>query len=117
MKIKILVLFITAFTLSTTISLAQEKSSNIIKLENRITNSVEVGIDGMACQEGCADKIASNLKEKDGVISADISFDNKNGLIVFDPSLISIDEVKSIITGTKVKDYKYTINSVTPQAN
>jgi len=117
MKLKILVLSITAFILSTTISLAQEKSNVIAKLENRITNSIEIGIDGMACQEGCADKITSNLKEKDGVISADINFDNKNGLIVFDPTLISIEEVKSIITGTKVKDYKYTINSVTQQDN
>ncbi|MEP2280700.1 heavy metal-associated domain-containing protein [Maribacter sp.] len=117
MKFKILVLFISVFTLSTSISLAQEKSNFTTKLENRITNSVEIGIDGMACQEGCADKIASNLKERDGVISADISFDNKNGLIVFDPTLISIEEVKTIITGTKVKDYKYTINSITTQDN
>ena len=117
MRIKILTLFISVFTLTTTVSLAQENPTSIIKLENRITKSVEIGIDGMACQEGCADKIASNLKEKDGVISADISFNNKNGNIVFDPSLISIEEAKTIITGTKVKNYEYTITSVTPQEN
>ncbi|MEP2058323.1 MAG: heavy metal-associated domain-containing protein [Maribacter litoralis] len=115
MKIKLLALFITVFTLSTAVSFAQDNTNGVIKLENRITKSVEIGIDGMACQEGCADKIASNLKEKDGVISADISFDNKNGNIVFDPSLISIAEVKSIITDTKVKDYNYTITSVNLQ--
>ncbi|SFR54230.1 heavy-metal-associated domain-containing protein [Maribacter stanieri] len=114
MKFKLLFLGLALFVLATNVSQAQESP---IKIENRITNTIVVNIDGMACQEGCADKIASNLKTNDGVISADISFENKNGIIVYDPSLISIEQVKSVITDTKVKDYNYTINSVKTQDN
>jgi copper chaperone CopZ len=117
MKFKILFLFTVFFNLAINVSFAQENNIEINKIDTEITNTVTVGIDGMVCQEGCADKIAENLKEKNGILSADVSFDNKNGIIVFNPTLISIEEIKSTITDTKVKNYIYTINSVNFQEN
>ncbi|WP_300023824.1 heavy-metal-associated domain-containing protein [uncultured Maribacter sp.] len=123
MKFKILILFITIFTISTSASFAQEGETlpNEILVGNSTT--ILLTIEGMACQEGCADKISSNLMETEGVVSSDINFKNKSGLITFDPNIITLEEVKTIITDTKVKDYAYTITStktitaVTPKNN
>ncbi|WP_291962308.1 heavy-metal-associated domain-containing protein [Maribacter sp.] len=123
MKFKILILFITIFTISTSASFAQEGETlpNEILVGNSTT--ILLTIEGMACQEGCADKISSNLMETEGVVSSDINFKNKSGLITFDPSIITTEEVKKIITDTKVKDYSYsitstkTITAINPQSN
>ncbi|SHJ47538.1 Copper chaperone CopZ [Maribacter aquivivus] len=117
MKFKVLFLFVTIFTLATNASLAQEDATLPAEIESSFSSTILVGIDGMACQEGCADKISSNLMETEGVVSSEISFENKNGLITFDPTIISIEEVKAVITNTKVKDYVYTINAITTKDN
>ncbi|APQ17061.1 heavy-metal-associated domain-containing protein [Maribacter hydrothermalis] len=113
MKINFLALSIFIFCISVATSTAQDNSSAIAIIENAKTTEVLIGIDGMACQEGCADKIALNLMEIKGVSSAEVSFDQKNGIVVFDPKLTSIEDLKSTITNTKVKECQYTINSVT----
>ncbi|MEP2237510.1 MAG: heavy-metal-associated domain-containing protein [Maribacter sp.] len=123
MKFKILILFVSIFTLTTQVSLAQEGETIIVEDLVSDSNTILLNIEGMACQEGCADKISSNLMESEGVVSSDISFKNKSGLITFDPNIITLEEVKTIITDTKVKDYAYTITStktitaVTPKNN
>tara|TARA_R110000744_G_scaffold193675_4_gene312534 strand:- start:117 stop:440 length:324 start_codon:yes stop_codon:yes gene_type:complete len=99
--------------LNTNILVAQDTSNTVAIIEPALSTVVILEIDGMACQEGCADKIASNLNETEGVISAKVSFKDKKGVIVFHPNLVSIEDLKSKITNTKVKDYVYTINSVT----
>jgi copper chaperone CopZ len=102
MKINLLLVNIIMLCLTVNILEAQDTSNTIAIIE----------IDGMACQEGCADKIASNLKETEGVISAEVSFKDKKGVVVFDQNLVSIEDLKFVITSTKVKDYEYIINSV-----
>ena len=101
------------FCLTANILVAQDGSNAISIIEPASSTAVTMEIKGMACQEGCADKIASNLKEKKGVISVDVSFKDKKGFIVFDSNLVSIEDLKSVITNTKVKDYEYIINAVT----
>ena len=117
MKFKVLFLFVTIFTLATNVSFAQEDDALPAEIINNIPNTVLVNIEGMACQEGCADKISSNLMETEGVVSSEISFENKNGLITFDPTIMTIEDIKAVITNTKVKDYTYTITSIIPQEN
>jgi len=123
MRFKILILFVTLFTLTSQATLAQEDDTLPTEVINSDSKTILIGIEGMACQEGCADKISSNLMESEGVVSSDISFKDKSGLITFDPNIITMEEVKRIITDTKVKDYVYTITSnktitaVTPQQN
>lgn len=88
-----------------------EKDTNI---ENgQMISTAIVGIDGMACQEGCADKIGLNLQNAPGVIAAEVSYEKKEALVKFDPEVVSISELESVITSTKVKTYVYTINSIT----
>lgn len=112
MKSKIVVLFIAMFTLVINNCLAQEGEALPAEILTNDNSTILVTIEGMACQEGCADKISSNLMDSEGVVSSEISFENKSGLISFDPTIITIEEVKAIITDTKVKDYNYTITSV-----
>ncbi|WP_179213189.1 heavy-metal-associated domain-containing protein [Maribacter sedimenticola] len=108
-------LFISFFILSalsfSDISAQESTSKIVMQTTNNITHAT-IAIDGMACQEGCANKIGANLKEAKGVLSADISFENKNGIIVFDPTVIGLEEIEHIITNTKVKNYVYTIKSI-----
>ena len=74
--------------------------------------SVVITIDGMACQEGCADVINANLKNTTGVTSTATSFETGKAIIEFNPKLVSIDTIKEVITETKVKDYVYSITDV-----
>ncbi|MGO4919333.1 heavy-metal-associated domain-containing protein [Maribacter sp. IgM3_T14_3] len=112
MKSKTVVLFIAMFTLVINNCLAQEGEALPAEILTNDSSTILVTIEGMACQEGCADQISSNLMDSEGVVSSEISFENKSGLISFDPTIITIEEVKAIITDTKVKDYNYTITSV-----
>ncbi len=74
-----------------------------------------ITIDGMACQEGCADTIKTNLEGIKGVRSTEVSYDKKEAVIAFDSNTVSIDDLKNTITDTKVKDYVYTIKTVVLQ--
>ena len=113
MKINFLLINILMLCLTANILVAQGTTNTVAVIEPASSTVVTIEIDGMACQEGCADKIASSLNETEGVISAEVSFKDKKGVIVIDSNLVSIEDLKSIITSTKVKDYLYTINSVT----
>jgi copper chaperone CopZ len=113
MKINYLFINNIILCLTTNILVAQDTSNTVAIIEPASSTAVIIEIGGMACQEGCADKIASNLNKKEGVISAEVSFKDKKGVIVFDPNLVSMEYLKSTITSTKVKNYEYTITSVT----
>lgn len=89
-------------------SMAQETTSDIKKV-----STVVIEVEGMACQEGCADKISANLNDAIGVSVAEVSYEAKEAIVEFDPNLINLDGIKAIITGTKVKEYIYTIGKTT----
>lgn len=74
--------------------------------------TVLITIEGMACQEGCADTIKMNLEDLKGVQSAEVSYDKKQAVVSFDKNTVSLDVLKNTITDTKVKDYNYTIKNV-----
>lgn len=89
---------------------AQDRVDTLSVLE--ADETAIITIEGMACQEGCADAIRSNLKNLSGVHSAMVSFASGQANIEFNPKEISLDSLKSVITATKVKDYIYTIKEV-----
>jgi copper chaperone CopZ len=99
---------LTALFFVSTLSLAQEG-----RTESEKITSVLIEVEGMACQEGCADKISSNLIGTPGITTADVSYLKKEALVKFNPNIISLSDIKSIITNTKVKDYTYTIVKTT----
>ncbi len=80
---------------------------------NKATTSIAtINIEGMACQEGCADTIQQNLVELEGVNSAEVSFDKGTAVVEFIPSSVTSKEIQKSITDTKVKDYVYTIKDI-----
>lgn len=103
-----LYLSVLALFFISTVSLAQEGTSKTKK-----NTSVIIEVEGMACQEGCADKISASLKETSGILVADVSYERKEAIIEFDPDILSLEDIKSIITNTKVKEYIYTIGKTT----
>jgi len=76
-----------------------------------------VAIEGMACQEGCADTIAENLRKVEGINTAEVSYKTGEAIIEYDNSLISINGLKKIITDTKVKNYVYIVKEVRTMTN
>ena len=70
----------------------------------------EMTIDGMSCQAGCAAYIDEELEKVSGVVSADVSFENKLALINYDNSLISEYDIVSLINS--LKDSAYSVASV-----
>jgi len=58
---KLFIAVVLLFVVSNPI-LGQEKAQNNTNIEQpQMTSIAEISIDGMACQEGCADKISFNL--------------------------------------------------------
>lgn len=94
-------------------------SVNCLAQETTLTTAKSVSaiveIEGMACQEGCADVISAHLNEVEGVSHAEVSFVDKSAKITFDPTVTSIGNIEKVITDTKVKAYVYTIRKVTLQ--
>ena len=70
----------------------------------------EMTIDGMTCQAGCAAYIDEKLEKVSGVVSANVSFENKFASITYDNSLISEHEIVSAINS--LKDSAYSVTSV-----
>lgn len=112
MSIKSL-LAILIFALASPMISAQMPAPEMTRSVEFTTTTAYITIDGMACQEGCANTIAKNLEETKGIQSAEISYDDGKAIVKFDDNLIQIAEIENIITSTKVKDYVYSIkNSV-----
>lgn len=106
MKTKAIFIFLVLMT-CTSVLKAQDNN-----LDNQGNQTVIITIEGMACQEGCADKIAENLGKLNGVQSAEVSFETGNAVVTFDSNKIGIDSLKTTITTTKAKDYVYTVKEV-----
>lgn len=70
----------------------------------------EMTIDGMSCQVNCAAYIDEELEKVSGVVSADVSFENKLASISYDNSLISEHDIVSTINS--LKDSAYSVASV-----
>ena len=70
----------------------------------------EITIYGMSCQVGCAAYIDEELEKVSGVVSADVSFENKLASITYDNSLISEHDIVSAINS--LKDSAYSVASV-----
>lgn len=63
MKINYLLVNIIMLCLTANILVAQDTYNTVTIIEPASSTVVIIEIDGMACQEGCADKITSNLNE------------------------------------------------------
>jgi copper chaperone CopZ len=97
--------FLSVFLLGNMTLSAQES-------RDEVSESAVITIEGMACQEGCADTISANLKKVSGVTAVEVSYATGQANINFNTNEVSIDVLKAVITNTKVKNYVYTIKEV-----
>lgn len=58
--------------------------------------SLVVGIDGMSCQ-GCVKNITALLLALPGVEQVEVSLEDKQASIVFDPSKVGVSQFRQVI--------------------
>ena len=61
--------------------------------------SIEVEIEGMTCEIGCARTIQSKLSKLDGVTFAKVDFESKKGQFTYDANKVSKNEIVKKIDG------------------
>ena len=61
--------------------------------------SIEVDIEGMTCEIGCARTIQSKLSKLDGVTFAKVDFESKKGQFTYDANKVSKNEIVKKIDG------------------
>ena len=54
--------------------------------------AIKLKIDGTTC-ESCASIIQEKLLDMKGVIRADINYKDRSGIVIFDPDLITADQI------------------------
>ena len=68
------------------------------ELNTAIMNTVlHLKIKGMHCQTGCANGIDAMLKEQEGIIKSETSFDKSSSKIEYDAKLISEETILKLI--------------------
>lgn len=71
--------------------------------------SIEVDIEGMTCEIGCARTIQSKLSKVDGVTYSKVNFEAKKGQFTYDENKISKEDIINKIDGIGGGDlYKVT---------
>lgn len=92
---------------------SQSKKETVEKsVQGESLKKIEVGIEGMTCQIGCAKTIESKLSKLEGVSSVAVSFEDKLGKIVYDENKISKEEISKEITAIAGGE-TYTVSTIT----
>ena len=73
-------------------------SQQTLAIEKSI-QKIEVKIEGMTCEIGCAKLIASKVSKLKGVTISNVNFEEKIGTFTFDASIISSKEILKNING------------------
>jgi len=99
-------------------SLKTEKTSTKKEQITANLKSIEVDIEGMTCEIGCARTIQSKLSKVDGITYAKVNFDTKKGIFTYDANKLSKNDIVKKIDGIAGGDlYKATktieIDSIT----
>jgi copper chaperone CopZ len=66
----------------------------------KVTSNLEkiaINIEGMTCEIGCARTIQSKLSKTEGVITASVSFDEKQGIVEFDANKTNAKKIAAIV--------------------
>ena len=62
-------------------------------------------ISGMTCETGCKGAIEGNLRRSAGVVSFDIAFADSSAKVIFDSTLVSVDELITRIAAVGGGDF------------
>ena len=75
------------------------KTATKVSGVEKVIENIEVAIQGMTCEIGCAKLIESKIHKLEGVTISKVDFENKIGKITFDSTIISSEEIVKNITG------------------
>jgi len=64
-----------------------------------VYQNLEVEIEGMTCEIGCARLIESKLSKVDGVTYSDVDFESKTGQFTFDTNKVNKEDIVKKIGG------------------
>ena len=70
--------------------------------KDALVKSVTIPVEGMAC-DSCANRIKKNLTRIDGVLEANVSFDDKYAVIHYDARKLEPKRLASAISGLGFK--------------
>lgn len=74
--------------------------------------SIEVDIEGMTCEIGCARTIQSKLSKVDGVSYSKVDFESKKGVFTFDSNKISKNDIANKIDGIAGGDVYFVTKTI-----
>lgn len=102
MKILISILVI-AFILFSCNDAKKEVTNDKFRIEKQEVaasyKTIEVEIEGMTCEIGCAKTIESKLSKTEGVTYSKVNFEEKVGQFTFDENKISQEDITKKIAG------------------
>lgn len=91
-------LFIVTFAF-TACNIATKKKPEIQEVSVENSQKIAFQITGMTCEIGCAKTIQSKLSKKKGILSAKVVFQDSLGLVEFNETIISEDEIRTFVKG------------------
>lgn len=102
------------------VSCGESKKNQAAQKENSVTSeqiaanykSLELEIEGMTCEIGCARTIQSKLSKLEGVNYSKVSFEAKKGQFTFDSNVLSKEDIIEKISGIGGGDL-YSVTAVT----
>lgn len=98
--ISILIMAFVLFSCNEAKKGVSEEKSGIEKQEVAANyRTIEVEIEGMTCEIGCAKTIESKLSKTEGVTYSKVSFEDKVGQFTYDENKISQEDIAKKIAG------------------
>jgi len=97
------ILFSFMILLAISCNTVEHKKTNTNELPIEIVSEkiahIEMDIEGMTCEIGCAKIIASKVSKLQGVAYSEVSFENKKGVFSYDENSISKEAIVAKING------------------
>jgi copper chaperone CopZ len=102
----VLMMSIGATLVNSQVNAQSAEKENTVKMEQgKNTTELQLSVEGMHCQAGCANGIDNMLKEQKGIMSSETFFDTSSSVIRYNSKIISEKEIIALIEdrGFKVK--------------
>lgn len=77
----------------------KSKTSEVKNELVAVYQTIELGIDGMTCEIGCAKIIESKISKVDGIIYSKVDFENKKGVFTYDTNITNAEFIIKKIEG------------------
>lgn len=76
-----------------------QKNQNAVNMDKTKRNNalLELEVNGMSCQQGCANGIDKLLSQQKGILKSKTAFDSKSSVIEYDKNVISDDKIIGLI--------------------